>query len=449
MHILFLSHYFPPEVNAPASRTFEHARQWVQDPNVQVTVLTNHPNHPNGVLFPGHRNRWFQRETMSGVSVVRVRTLLAANAGFVWRTASFLFFMLAAIVGSLAVRRPDLVVATSPQFFCAVAGYVISRIKRRPFVFELRDLWPESIVAVGAMQSSLVVRMLEAMELFLYRRAAHIVAVTDSFKENLVRRGVPAAKISVLKNGVDLTRFQPRPAPPALRRELGAEERCVVAYIGTVGMAHAIDGIVEAATLMRDEPDVLFLVVGEGAEKARIEAMASARRLSNLRVLPGVDKDRVLDFYALADLNLVTLRAQPVFATVIPSKIFEIMAMSRPILTTVDGECRRIIEAAGAGVFVPPESPAELAEAIRSMVRRPEYRRALGESGRAYVREQFDRRRTAHRYLALLRRLVGDRVVSNLGDSNQGAPEGVPGIRRSVVPKDVLVGAAGRDDLAA
>jgi hypothetical protein len=171
MHVLFLSHYFPPEVNAPASRTFEHARQWVADPGVRVTVLTNHPNHPNGVLYPGHRNRWFQREVMAGIDVVRVRTLLAANAGFLLRTLSYLFYMVAAILGSFAVRKPDLVIATSPQFFCAVAGYVVSRLRRRPFIFELRDLWPDSIVAVGAMRPSLAVRLLEKLELFLYHRA--------------------------------------------------------------------------------------------------------------------------------------------------------------------------------------------------------------------------------------------------------------------------------------
>ncbi len=447
MHVLFLTHYFPPEVNAPASRTFEHARQWVRQPGVEVTVLTNHPNHPHGVLYPGFRNAWFRRETMAGISVIRVRTLLAANAGFFWRTMSFLFYMVAAIAGSWRVRRPDVVVATSPQFFCAVAGYVVSRLKRRPFVFELRDLWPESIVAVGAMQASRLVRVLEALELFLYRRAAHIVAVTDSFKENLVRRGIPAEKISVLKNGVDLRRFQPRPSPAALRGDLGAEGKTVVSYIGTVGLAHAIDGIVEAATILRDAPDLLFLVVGDGADKARIEALVAQRGLSNLRVLPGVDKDRVLDYYALTDLNLVTLRGQPVFTTVIPSKIFEIMAMSRPILTTVDGECRRIIESAGAGIFVAPERPAEMVTAIRSLVGRVGERRAMGERGRAFVQEHFDRDRTAARYLELLRGLASCPAPLSaggaMGDMSQ-AENGGRGRRVGAVDEAPLVGATGR-----
>jgi len=395
MHILFLSHYFPPEVNAPASRTYEHARRWVQQPGVKVTVITNHPNHPKGVLFPGYKNGWITEEEIDGISVRRVKTFLAANAAVIRRTANYLFYMVAAVGGAVGVPKPDIVVATSPQFFCAIAGYVISRLKRRPFVFELRDIWPDSIVTVGAMQASFLIRLLERLELFLYREAALIVAVTDSFRENLISRGIPAAKVVVVKNGVDLDFFQPRTRSLELATKFGAEEKFIAAYIGTIGMAHAVDGIVEAAELLRAETDILLLIVGEGAGKARVESLIASKGLQNIKVLEGVNKASVREYYALAHVNLVTLRNKPLFLAVIPSKIFEIMAMGKAILSSVNGESRRILEAAQAAVFVEPENPLELSEAICRLRNEPDLLSQMGEKGRRFVEQHYDRSNSA------------------------------------------------------
>lgn len=403
MHILFLSHYFPPEVNAPASRTYEHARRWVQQPGVKVTVITNHPNHPKGVLYPGYKNGWITEEEIDGISVRRVKTFLAANAAVIRRTANYLFFMVAAIGGAIGVSKPDLVVATSPQFFCAIAGYVISRLKRRPFVFELRDIWPDSIVTVGAMEASFLIRLLERLELFLYRKATLIVAVTDSFRENLISRGIPAAKVVVVKNGVDLDFFQPRTRSHELVTKFGAEEKFIAAYIGTIGMAHAVDGIVEAAELLRGETDILLLIVGEGAGKAEVESLIASKGLQNIKVMEGVNKDLVREYYALADINLVTLRKKPLFLTVIPSKIFEIMAMGKAVLSSVDGESRRILEAAGAAVFVEPENSAQLSSAIRRLRDEPECLRRMGKNGRQFVVQHYDRNKSADTFLEHLK----------------------------------------------
>ncbi len=416
MHVLLLSHYFPPETNAPASRTYEHARRWVAESGTDVTVVTNQPNHPTGVLFPGYRNRWLTAEVKDGIEVRRVKTFLAPNVGFLRRSLSYLWYMVAAFFGALRVPRPDVVVATSPQFFCAVAGWLVSRRHRCPFVFEVRDLWPDSIVTVGAMRRGLAIRLIERIEMFLYRQAHAVVVVTDAFRDNLKARGVPDSKITVLKNGVDLEFFQPRSAPEQLRRELGAEGRFVVSYIGTLGMAHALDGIVEVADRLRDEKDILFLLVGDGAEQERIERSVAARQLPNVRLVPGVSKAKVLDYYALTDLGLVTLRDKALFRAVLPSKVFELMAMARPILCTVQGECRALLTEAGAAVFADPEDVSGMADAVVRIQGQPELRQRMGLAGRAFVTAHFDRNRLAHDYLELLQRVVSSREQGLKGE---------------------------------
>ena len=406
MHVLFLSHYFPPEVNAPASRTHDHTRRWAQEPGVKVTVITNHPNHPKGVLYSGYKNHWLTKEERDGVYVLRVKTYLAPNSGFARRTVNYFFFMIAAVVASLPVCKPDLVVATSPQFFCAVAGYLTSRLKRCPFIFELRDIWPESITTVGAMRPSLPIRLLEKLELFLYRESARVVALTEAFKKNLISRGIPSSKIDVITNAVDLSFFTPRSLPLSLHRELGLNGKFVASYIGTVGMAHAVEKIVEAAEKLRTHREVLFLIVGEGAYKKKAEEMVLQKGLTNIRVLPGVPKEEVRDYYSVTDLNLVTLRNTPLFRTVIPSKIFEIMAMGRPILCTVDGECRKIVEDAGCGVFVEPENVEQMVETILNLKQKRGVLQTMGKNGRSFVERFYNRDVLAGRYLELLRQVA-------------------------------------------
>ena len=231
MRILFLSDNFPPETNAPATRTYEHAVRWVRAGH-DVTVITCAPNFPEGKLFPGYKNRWQQVETIDGIRVVRVKTYITANEGFLRRTLDYLSFMATGFFAGLFERRPDVIVATSPQFFCAVGGWLLSVFRWRPFVFELRDLWPASIVAVGAMQRSFAIRALEKIELFLYRRAAVIVTVTEAFRDDLTMRGIDPKKIQVVRNGVDLDQYQPRPRDAELAREFDHGLRGIDRYSG-------------------------------------------------------------------------------------------------------------------------------------------------------------------------------------------------------------------------
>ena len=371
MHILFLTDNFPPERNASASRVYERACYWVRWGH-RVTIITCAPNFPEGKVHPGYRNRWYQVEEKDGIRVVRVKTFIAANERVVLRTLDFISFMVSACPAGLVQERPDVVVATSPQFFTAVGGWAIAVARRLPFVFELSDLWPASITAVGAMRDSLGLRLIERLELLLYRRAARIVALTQAFKNDLVRRGVDPGKIAVVINGVDLSRFSPQPPDADLAKELNLEGCFVIGYIGTHGMAHSLERVLDAAELLRDTPAVRFLFVGSGAAREGLVTESSRRQLDNVVFVPAQPKEKIAAYWSLCDLALVHLKDAPLFSTVIPSKIFEAMAMGRPILLAApDGEAADIMRATGAGVVLPPEDPRGLAEAVKSLSESP------------------------------------------------------------------------------
>ena len=405
IRVLFLTDNFPPETNAPATRTFEHARRWVKT-GAEVTVVTTAPNFPAGKLFPGYENRICQRESIDGVETVRVWTYITANEGFARRTLDYLSFMVSGFLAGLFLRRPDVIVCTSPQFFTACAAYVLSLFKRRPFVFELRDLWPDSILAVGAMGESRATRALKRLEYFLYRKAARIVSVTNSFKAVLSSNGVPPEKIAVVRNGADLVAFTPAPKPDELLKRHSLEGKFVAAYIGTVGMAHGLGTILEAAEKLSGDENVVFVVVGDGAERVSLEQDARRRGLRNVVFVGRVDKDEVHAYWRLADAALVLLKDRPVFRHVLPSKIFEAMATARPIILGVLGESAELLRAAGAGVVIQPESSQELADAIVRLARNPNDAADMGSRGRAFVEREFDRDKLAAAMLDELRAVV-------------------------------------------
>jgi colanic acid biosynthesis glycosyl transferase WcaI len=367
MKILFLTENFPPETNAAATRVYERALYWVRDGH-EVTVLTSAPNFPEGRLFEGYENRWRQAQTVDGIRVVRVKTFIARNAGVALRTLDFVSFMCTAFFAGLFERRPDVIAATSPQFFAAVGGWLLAFCRRRPFVFELGDLWPASIVAVGAMKPSLPLRLVEKLELFLYRRSAAVAALTRAFRENLIRRGIDPAKIRVVRNGVDAGRYGPRDRDAALAAEWGLTDKFVVGYVGTHGLAHALENVVAAADRLRDREDIRFLFAGAGAARDALIRDAAARGLDNILFLPMQPKERMPAVWSLCDVALVHLKDEPTFAEVIPSKIFEAMAMGLPLLLAApEGEASEIVAGEKAGPVVPPEDPAALAAAVEML----------------------------------------------------------------------------------
>ena len=416
MHILFLSNYFPPEVNAPATRLHEHARQWVADGHT-VDVLTSVPNFPEGEVYDGYENRLTEEER-DGIRVTRVPMYISPNEGVIQRVLSYVSFMLSACWYAGRLPTLDVLVATSPQFFAALAGYVVARRKDVPFVLEIRDLWPESIVAVGAMSRNFIIRFFEWVERFLYRKAAHIVVVTDSFKEAIAEKGISQDKISVIKNGIE-TEWWNQPLDESRLAELQHEHalkgKFVASYIGTIGMAHRADVLLEAARRC-DDPDIVFMVVGTGAKREELEARQAELELDNFRLVDKVPKDQVPYLLALSDASVVHLRDDPLFETVIPSKIFEAMATATPIVLGVRGEARGLVENAEAGIAIPPEEPGALVDAVRRLKENPEFHAEVAENAYKYVRTHYDREVLAREYAALLEQVAGTDSIEVGGD---------------------------------
>jgi len=410
MQILFLSHYFPPEVNAPANRTYEHCKRWAQDGH-DVTVVTCAPNCPDGIAYKGYRNRfWPQVEVIDGMRVVRVWSYLAPNAGTVRRVTNFLSYMVSATLVCSLETRPDVVLATSPQFFCGWAGVFISWLKWRPLVLEIRDIWPESITAVGAIQNRSIVCFLEWLERVMYRSARHIVTVGHGYRDNILSKVDVADRISVIYNGVDLHRFQPDEPHPGLLHAWNLDDKFVCSYVGTIGMAHGLEVVLDAARLLRDQGrrDVAFWLVGDGAQRRQLQERCDREGLSDCVVFSGRQpKDEIPAILASSDACLVHLKGCELFGTVIPSKIFETMALGRPIIMGVNGEARQIVMEANAGIGMVPDSSESLVEAVTTLADNRDLAIRLGQLAREFVTEYFNRDKLAHQYLDLLHVVAG------------------------------------------
>lgn len=363
MKILFLTDNFPPEFNAPATRTFEHCKEWVKE-GAEVTVITCAPNFPMGKVYPNYRNKLYQTEVIEGIKVIRVWSYISANEGFVKRILDYISYSIMSFIFGLFVKT-DLIVATSPQFFTAVSGRMLSFFKRKPWVFEVRDLWPESIVAVGAMKKSKAITFFEWLEIKLYQSATEIIVVTDSFKEKIIQKGIDGAKISVHKNGANLDLFQAQERDSELNKLYQLEDKFVFAYIGTHGMAHGLDFIFRSVEKIKDShPNLHFLFIGEGAEKQNLLNLKDELSLSNVTMLDSVPKNDVSRYLSLMDVALVNLRKSDTFMHVIPSKIFEAAAMERPILLGLQGETKGIIENFNAGLCFEPENEQDFLNSI-------------------------------------------------------------------------------------
>lgn len=401
MHILFLTDNFPPESNAPASRTFEHCREWVRAGH-QVTVLSCAPNFPTGKVYDGYRNRIWQQEVMDGIRVIRVWSYITANQGFLKRILDYQSFMLTATLAAPFIRSVDVVVGTSPQFFTACAAYLVSCMKSIPFVFELRDMWPESIKAVGAMKDSPAFRALERLEMFLYRQAARIVTVTHGFKDILIRRGIDGAKVEVVTNGVDLSHFAPQVKDATLVQQLGLQGMFVAGYIGTHGMAHALETLLEAAKTLQETPgaeNVRLLFLGDGARKQDLTNEAQAMGLANVMFLEAVPKDQVVRYWSLLDVSVIHLRKTALFTTVIPSKLFECMGMGLPVLHGVAGESADIVRREQVGEVFESENAQQLVEGLLRMREQSATFAVYQRNGPAAAK-RYDRKNLA---LAMLR----------------------------------------------
>ncbi|MCH8083159.1 MAG: glycosyltransferase family 4 protein [Myxococcales bacterium] len=407
MRVLFLTHYFHPEGNAPGTRVYELCRRWVAMGH-DVTVITGVPNVPNGVAYEGYRNSWLQRECVDGIETIRVWTYLAANKGATRRILNYLSLMFSATVAALFVRKPDLVIATSPQFFCGWAGVWVSRLRRIPFILEVRDLWPESIVAVGAMRAGRSSRFLEWLERRMYAAATRIVTVGAGYRDQLIDRGVATERIDIVSNGVDRELFSDRGGGSALRGKFDLGDAFVCSYIGTIGMGSGLEVVLRAARLLRDEgrEDIVFMLVGDGAVREALERTARQEGLKRVVFTGRQDKRAVPDFLTMADACLVHLLRRDLFRTVLPSKIFEATAMKKPIILGVEGSAAQIVREANAGICIEPENEGELVEAVKRLAGDRNLADRMGQAGFESIAAAYDYDRLAEKYAEIIERVA-------------------------------------------
>lgn len=407
MKILFLTHYYTPEGNAPASRVSALAERWVAAGH-EVTVLTCAPNVPDGVVYPGYRNCWKRREQLNGVTVIRIWTYIAPNKGTLRRIANYLSYMVTAFWHCLWMKKPDVMIATSPQFFCGWAGVLVHWVRRFPFVLEIRDIWPESMSAVDAGLPGPLLKIIGVMEKIMYKSAGHIVTVGQGYAEKLEERGVPRDKIDIVMNGVDSTLFYPRPRNEQLLAQCGLSGKFICSYIGTIGMACGLRTALDAAEELqkRGRDDIAIVLVGDGAQRGALEAEAKERRLSNVVFTGRRPKAEMPDWIASSDVNLVHLKKTELFTSVMPSKIFESAGCARPVLMGVDGFAKKLVMDAGAGVPMEPENAPEMVSALIHLADHPEEGRQLGENARRNIAGRFNRDSQARDYLAILEKTI-------------------------------------------
>ncbi|QKF91997.1 glycosyltransferase family 4 protein [Campylobacter sp. CCUG 57310] len=414
MRILFITDNFPPEVNAPATRTYEHAKEWVKDSSVNVTILTCFPNFPHGKIYSGYKNKLYSKEKFDGIDVIRVWSYMAKNEGFVKRILDYISFALMAFLVGL-FQKFDIIIATSPQFFTTWTGFALAKAKRKPWVFELRDLWPESIKTVGAIKQGRAIEILEKIELGLYKNSNLVIAVTQAFKQNLISRGIDESKIKVVTNGSNLDLFTPREKDEKLLDELNLQKKFIVGYIGTHGMAHSLDFIIHSIAKIKDKK-FHFLFVGDGAVKVSIVTLANELNLKNITFLNPISKNKVPKFLSICDVMLVPLKKDDNFKTVIPSKIFEASAMRKPILLGVEGEAKEIIEKYNAGICFEPENEKDFIDKLKFLTDDNNYKQC--QTGCEKLANDFDRKKLALDMISIIKNFVQIQVLVQIHRTN-------------------------------
>ena len=410
LNILFLTDNFPPERNVPAMRTWEHVSRWVKDGH-KVTIITTAPNFPQGKPLAGYTNRWYMKEDMGGVTVIRVKSYIAANEGFLKRILDYVSFMVTGGIVAMFQKRPDILITTSPQFFCAVAGWVVSRLRRLPWIFELRDLWPASIVAVGAMKEGIAIKTLYWMEMSMYRAADRVIAVTKGLKQDLVDRGIPSDKIVVVRNGADTNRFTPRPKDATFVEKFGLQGKFVVGYYGTIGMGAGVQTAVDAGRVLRDRgrDDIVIMLAGAGAEYDEVEKSIQEQGLTNVKLLPPFDQADMPAVWSLLDAAIVMMKDRPLFRATISSKTFEALAMGMPVIMSLPaGEATGLVDAYGFGINVLPENPEDMANAIQKLADDPALTKALGQKALEASRD-FSRERSAGLVMDVVQDVMAER----------------------------------------
>ena len=412
LKILFITDNFTPEVNAPATRTYEHCKEWIKDDEIEVTIITCTPNFPHGKVYDGYKNKLYQIEYIDGIKVIRVWSYITSNSGFVKRVLDYISFgVMAFFVGLF--QKHDVVIATSPQFFTTWAAWAINKIKRKPWIFELRDLWPESIKTVGAMKQGKTIDFLEKIEIGLYKSSDKVVAVTDAFKTNLISRGIEADKIEVVTNGSNIELFQARGKDESLLTKLDLVDKFVVGYIGTHGMAHSLDFVINSIANVEDG-SIHFLFIGDGAMKKKIVDIAKTLKLKNVTFLDPITKEDVPKYLSVCDVSLAPLKKEDNFKSVIPSKIFEASAMQKPTLLGVEGQAKEIIEKYNAGICFEPENEIDFINKLMILKNDTKKYNEM-QNGCKNLAIKFDRKLLSYKMLKIIKILtINTRNINNV-----------------------------------
>jgi glycosyltransferase involved in cell wall biosynthesis len=411
LKILIVHQYYILPGHSGGTRFNEFARHWAAAGH-DVTVISGTRDHFTGEAPDVYHGRWITREMDGPVKVIRCYVPGSYGRGFSGRMWGFVGFTLSATTGALLAERPDVVISSSPPLIIAVPGYLATRLRRRkvPWVFEVRDLWPESAVTTGVLrEGATLTRLLYRLERAAYRRSERINVLTPAFREDILRRDLAQEhKIVFVPNGADTDLFSPGDRDNDIRRELGWGQRFVVMYAGAHGRANALHQLVDAAEILRDRDDILIASVGEGPDREELVRDAQQRGLTNIQFTGPVAKRRMPEVVNACDVGAAVLQDNPTFRTVYPNKVFDYMACERPTLLAIDGGARDLVcDEAQAGVFVRPEDPQAIADAIIAMKDDPAGCREMGRRGREWVEANAARPALAERYLRIMSEMIG------------------------------------------
>jgi glycosyltransferase involved in cell wall biosynthesis len=417
MRVLLIHQVFASPSEAGGTRHFELLSRLVRSGH-RATVVASNLSYLSGESIVGGR-KWVTEQNLHGIRVLRAYTYPTLHRSFVWRVISFLSFIFTAAWAGWKAGKVDVVMGTSPPLTQPLSAWLIAVLRRRPFLLEIRDLWPEFAIDMGIMRNPVLIGVARRLEMFLYRRASHLLVNSPAYRDYLISKGVAPAKVSLVANGVDPTLFDPAAEGRTVREEFRLEGKFVVVYAGALGMANDIGTILDAADLVRDQEEIHFLLAGDGKERPNLEARTAQLRLSNVRFTGALPKSRMSEVLAAADVCVATLKNIPMFTTTYPNKVFDYMAAGRPTVLGIDGVIRQVVEAAEGGIFSPPGDSQSLAAAIRMLHADRPVARQMGLRARQYVERHFHRHRQADQFTKLVSRLAARNFVEPVDSQNE------------------------------
>jgi len=384
MRLLILTQYFSPEVGAPQTRLLAMANE-LRKLGHEIEVVTAFPNYPEGRIFPGYGHSLYRREVRDGITIHRVWLYAALGGGFK-RICNYTSFAFSCVFGIVRSRKPDYIFIESPSLLLSLPGYVFSRIWGVPYILNVADLWPDSVLEKGFLKQGFLIESIAWLERWSYKKAAYVNAMTEGMRATLLReKRLPPGKVLFLPNGVDTSLYRPRPADADLKNRLGLQGKKIILYAGTQGHAHALEHVLRAARLLEDQPEIHFLFLGNGSARAGLEELHKELQLRNVTFRDPISIEQLPPYFSIAECGLSSLRDLPLFDGARPAKVFPVLASGKPLIFVGRGEGANLVERAKAGIVVPPANPEALAQAITRLVSDPSLAQELGRNGREFV----------------------------------------------------------------